>query len=222
MSEEQKKEKQKPVISPKGVAKYAWLNKPDTKFKDAGEYKVTLVMSKEAAEPMMKLLAPLHKKAVAAAKANPKNKNKTLTTWPFYKDVLDDNGDETGEVEFNFKRTASGISKKTQKPWSIVPDLFDAKGRPLPADAKVYGGSIIKVAFTVGAYDKPVGNGISLRLESVQVIKLVEGSGRSATSYGFDDEGDDEDADTDAADGEGTDTDEGAAEDSNGGNADEF
>lgn len=200
---EQKKEKQKPIISPKGVAVYPWLNKPDTKFKAAGEYRLGLRMSAEAAAPMIAVLEPQHKAAVAAAKKNPKNKNKQLVTWPFYKPVLDDNGDETGEVEFNFKRLASGISAKNGEAWAVVPDLFDAKGKPLSKSAKVYGGSIVKVAYTVGSYDKPVGNGISLRLESVQVIKLVEGSGRSASAYGFGDEGDDDDADTAETDGEG-------------------
>jgi len=203
-----KKEQRKKYITPKGIAVYPWLNRPDVKHKPEGQYKVDLRLSEADAAPLIELLTPMHEEAVAAAKANPKNKNKNYPTWPICKPALDEEGNETGDVLFTFKRAASGISKKTQKPWAIKPDLFDAKGNPLPAEAQIWGGSIIKVSFSVNAYDKPVGNGISLALEAVQVLKLVEGSGRSASQYGFDNESDDDDSDTDGTE-EGSDTPEG-------------
>jgi hypothetical protein len=187
-------------ITPKGVAVFPWLDKPDTKYKPEGEYRCKVRFSEEVATPLIEQLQPLHDKAVEAARKNPKRKAmpekkfEALIT-PLYNDVTDEEGNPTGEVEFNFKRLASGVSKKTGKPWAIKPDLFDAKGRKLAADAKVYGGSLVKISFEVVPYDTPKSVGIKLSLAGVQVIKLVEGQGRSAGQYGFGDESEDEDAD---------------------------
>ena len=44
------------IVSPKGTAVYPWLNRPDTKFSDDGEYKVTLKISAEEAQPLIQKL----------------------------------------------------------------------------------------------------------------------------------------------------------------------
>lgn len=199
-----KKEKTKRYVTPKGTAMYPWLNKADTKFKAAGEYRLGLRLSPEAAQPMIDMLQPMWDAAVAAAKKNPKNKGKKYPTFDFYKQALDADGNETGEIEFSFKRMASGISTKTKEPWAIKPDLFDSAGNKLSPEAKVFGGSIVKVSYSVSPYDKPIGNGISLRLEAVKVIKLVEGN-RDQGQYGFGDDSEDEDSDTPSGDGDGGD-----------------
>ena len=190
-----KKKRPEKIITPKGVFVYPWVNKPDTKWKQEGEYRVTLKLEKEAARDLVKKLKPLYEDAIAKAKANPKKKNKKVKVqdapWSM---ETDDDGNETGFVLFKFKRRASGV-KKDGTPWAIKPDLFDAKGNPLPASAQVFGGTIGKVSFTAEAYDTAIGAGISLRLEGAQVIKLVEGQGRNASAYGFGDESDDDDAD---------------------------
>jgi hypothetical protein len=190
LSDEKKKRPPK-IVTPKGMAIYPWLNKPDTKFKPEGEYRLKLRLSEEAAAPLLEKLQPMFDAAVAEAKKNPKNKGKKLKTNDLFNKVLDDDGNETGDIDFNFKRLASGISKKDSKPWSATLDLVDAKGNKLSPEARVFGGSIVKVSFTPNPYDKPIGCGLSLRLEAVQVIKLVEGQ----RDYGFGDESEDDDAD---------------------------
>jgi hypothetical protein len=40
--------------TPKGVAQYPWLSKPDTKFSEEGEYKVNLILPKQEAIPVLK------------------------------------------------------------------------------------------------------------------------------------------------------------------------
>ena len=204
-----KKPKRVRHVTPKGIAIFPWLGKPDTKFKPEGQYKITLRLSEEAAKPLIDKLRPLQDAAIAEAKKNPKNKGKKLTVHDTHKVVLDDNGDPTGEVDFSFKMTASGISKKTNQPWAMKPDLFDAHGQPLGSDVAVWGGSLVKVSFEAVAYDKPIGCGLSLRLNAVQVIKLVSSS-RDAGMHGFGDESDDEDAEVTTA---GDDTTEGGDED---------
>lgn len=202
-----KPKKSPKFTSPKGIAIFPWLNKPDTKFVPEGQYKITLRMSEEAAQPMIDKLQPMFDAVVAKAQKDPKRKGKKIQTHDFYKRVFDDEGNETGEIDFNFKMKASGV-KKDGSPWTMKPDLFDATGAKLDPNVRIFGGSKVRVAYTVGEYDKAIGTGISLRLEGVQVIKLVEGS-RDASSYGFGDESDDEDADSDTdqstedSDGEG-------------------
>ena len=39
------------LVTPKGVAKYPWLTKADTKFNPDGVYKTDLLISSEEAEP---------------------------------------------------------------------------------------------------------------------------------------------------------------------------
>lgn len=196
-----KKPKKVRFTTPKGIAIFPWLNKPDTKFKPEGTYKVTLRLDASAAEQLKEKLQPLFDKAIAAAKSNPKNKGKKVKVNDYFTDVVDDTGDYTGQCDFNFKMTASGVSKKDGRPWSMKPDLFDAKGDPLPADTAVWGGSLIKVGFEATAYDKPIGAGLSLRMNAVQVIKLVSAS-RDASMHGFTDESDDDDADAPSTGGD--------------------
>ena len=35
------------ITTPKGIAQYPWLSKPDTKFSEEGEYKVNVILTKE-------------------------------------------------------------------------------------------------------------------------------------------------------------------------------
>ena len=43
--------------TPKGIAQYPWLSKPDTKFSEEGEYKVNVILGKEEAS----IQAPYYK-----------------------------------------------------------------------------------------------------------------------------------------------------------------
>ena len=204
-------------ISPKGVAIFPWLDKADTKWKSEGEYRCKLQVSADEGEKLVAKLQPLFDAAIEKAKKNPARKGKKIVEQEFFTMAVDEDGNETGDYLFNFKRTASGVSKKTGKAWAIKPDLFDAKGKKLPADVKIYGGSIVKVSFEVIPYDTPKATGIKLSLAGVQVLKLVEGNGRSAAQYGFEDESDDEDAEPISSDNDTTSSDD--TEDADSGDA---
>jgi hypothetical protein len=96
---------------------------------------------------------------------------------------VDSEGNETGMVEFRFKTNAqANINGEVRK--FVVP-LFDSVGNPVKCSP--WGGSQIRVNFSPIPFYNAVGNGlagVSLRLNAVQVIKLVSGSG-DAKSYGF-------------------------------------
>lgn len=188
----EKKQQRKRYVTPTGTAVFPYLTKPDTKFKEEGEYRVKLRMSAADAAPIIELvdaeMAVIRKdeKLIAAQKKQPKGKG--IPENSPYKNVVDDNGDETGEVEFNFAAAASGVSKKDGKPWTRKIDVFDAKKNKIKGE--VWGGSQIKVAYTIGSYfiNAKVGYGVKLYLEAAQVIELVQGGQRNADAYGFGEE----------------------------------
>lgn len=190
-----KKQKKVTFNTPKGTFKFPRLGEPDTKFKDAGEFSVKLVLAEADAASIIARHEDAYNQAIKDGKAKyaelpvATRKKKEFAPNDFGTPVYDDNEQETGETEFNFKMTASGVSKKTGKPWSRKPDVFDATGKKMDG-AKVWGGSIGKVNYEVVPYWNPAQcqAGISLRLNAVQIIDLKSGQGRNASAYGFETE----------------------------------
>jgi hypothetical protein len=205
--------KSKPrYISCEGVAVYPWLNKPDTKFVPAGMtaeewggvFKTGLrVPSAEFAGSAYRdgltfkaFLDQLVDQSFEEARTeHPKDKKLIKRTFP-YKDETDDEGEDTGNVLINFKQNAR-IKRRDGQVIEVKIPLFNARGEAI-TDA-IYGGSIIKVAFTVRntwmAKDKEAG--IRLDIAAVQILKLVKTS-RSASDFGFGNEAGYEDEDDDA------------------------
>jgi hypothetical protein len=193
---DQKKQQNPKFTTPAGAFQFPKLFEPDTKYKDAGEYSVKLRLSEEAAAPLIAKLQPLFDAAVKAGEEEYKKlpvktrKSTAFKETPFYSPVYDEESEEeTGEVEFNFKMTASGVSKKTNKPWTRKPAVFDAKGKPILKDPEMWSGTVGKVNFEVLPYYTTIaGAGISLRLNAVQVIELRTGGAQNASAYGFEEE----------------------------------
>lgn len=168
--------------TPKGVAKYPWLNKPDTKFNPDGDFKITLVIPVDQADTIMQFLdEQMAASEATAKKANPGKKIKVADA-PYKVD------EDNGNVEINFKLKAK-VNMQNGESFDQKPALFDAKGKPLN-DVNVGGGSKVKVSYEcVPFFTALIGAGISLRLRAVQVIDLVEFSGGAAAgAYGFEEE----------------------------------
>lgn len=158
-----------------GKAIYPHLNKPDTRFQKEGVYKVTLELSPVNAKNLLKHIDDGIKLATKDSKSN-------KTAQLPYKT------DENGNMQFNFKCKASGVSKTGQN-WEQKPKVFDSKGTPISKDILVWGGTTMKVAYEIIPYsNNMLGSGVSLRLKAVQVHELVSGGGASADSYGFKEE----------------------------------
>ena len=155
-------------VSVAGEAIYPHLMKPDVRFNEHGEFKVTLKIAKQDASQMVKETDQAIEDSLA--KAQKDNKGKTVKSAPKpYKE-------ESGNVFFKFKMKASGVNKKTQEKFTQRPQLLDSKKNPIAPNTSIWGGSIMKIAYEPFAYYTPMlGAGISLRLKAVQVIKLVEG-----------------------------------------------
>jgi hypothetical protein len=188
---------QRPTLnSPKGAFKFPKLTTPDTKFKAEGEYSVKLIVASDA-PGVADLISKCDKEAADSlkeAKANAKNAaeaKKWETKYLPYAHVEDEeSGEPTGEVEFKFTMKASGVSKKTGKPWTRKPALFDAKGNPIKGEVEIGGGTIGKISFQIIPYapTTTVGASCKLALEAVQIIELRQFGDKSASAYGFGEE----------------------------------
>ena len=190
MAEKKKAER---FVSPKGLASYPYLTKPDTKFNPDGEYKVSLIVAGDDASKAIAFLTEKHNASVAQAKKENAGKRVKEGELPFIEN-------DDGTVTFKFKMKAK-VTPKKGDPFEQKPALFDAKGKPLTGEPKIGGGSTIKVSYEVVPYYTAIaGAGVSLRLKAVQIIELKEYSGGgNAESYGFGEEegfeADDEDND---------------------------
>lgn len=178
--------------SPVGVAVFPKLNTPDTKFKPEGEYSVKLKLD-ESANGVTALIARIDALAVKAKaeaqeklSADPKKYGKNAKASDTgslpYKKVLDDTGEETGEIEVKFAAKASGTNAKGEK-WERKLALFDRFGKP--TSEVVRGGASILVNYSPDGWVNPKNEwGVKLYLEAVQV-KAASSGGRSAADYGF-------------------------------------
>lgn len=166
--------------TPAGIAQYPYLSKPDTKFNPDGEYKISLEIPADEAQAITAFLD--EQLAVSIATAKKENAGKKIKEGDAPYSV----NDETGAVSVRFKLKAK-VTPKNGDAFEQKPAIFDAKGKPIMGDAKVGGGSKVKVAYELVPYYTAIaGAGISLRLKAVQVIDLKEFSGgASADAFGF-------------------------------------
>lgn len=145
--------------TPKAVAGYAHVNRP-SKFK---KFELTFRFKDESE---VKEIVEAVKELVMDT-FGPKKASKAKL--PFGKD--DESGDFTIKATSNFK-----------------PRVYNAKGALIDEERvpAVYGGSVVKGGIKFETYDRDGKYGVTARLKSVQVIKLVSDTG------GFDDESEDD------------------------------
>ncbi len=155
-------------ISELGEALYPHLNKPDVKFNENGEYKVSLKIPEAKAKGMIALYEKALQSSISEAEEKLGGKKVKLAPKPY--------SVEDGFAVFKYKMKATGVNRKTKEPFSQRPQLFDAKKNPLnPTSCNIWGGSKMKIAYTLRSYYSPaIGAGITSQLKAVQVIELVE------------------------------------------------
>lgn len=184
----------------KGRAIFPRLSgEPDTKFNKLGVWSVKLAQSGAEGAQLIADIEAARKEALAEAEVQYQEKTKEykaltpkqragkkppekpkMADAPYFVD------EESGDVTFTFKLTASGETKD-KKPFTQKPALFDASGKPIKGDIKIGGGSVIRVSYELNTFVAPIGAGASLRLKGVQIIELIEFGG-DATYYGFEPE----------------------------------
>jgi len=165
----------KTFTTPKGVAYFPYISQPDTKFDEAGVYKVNLCIPKAEAEPVIKLINAEILSGIKGVIEKSKKEVKQAPV-PYHDEVDDTTGEPTGNVIIKFKSKAA-----------YKPAVFDSKGNMMTSH-NIYGGSAIKVNGSIAFYSSPsIGAGVTLRLRAVQIIEYVEGAD-GATKFGFDSE----------------------------------
>lgn len=166
----------KQFTSPKGHASWPKLTKPDYEHDPKGIYKTGLVVKAEDAEELKEMLKEVFVEEFGA--------KKLATAKMPYKE-LDD-----GTVAFSFKMYAERVDKKTNEVVKQSPKLFDSKGNPIkdPKELRIGGGTYMRVAGAAKAYSKGGNTGVTMYLNSAQILKLVEYGG--ASPFSADDEGD--------------------------------
>lgn len=173
------KQKYVRVTTPTGTARYPWLNKPDTKWKEEGEYKVDLVLSKKDAKALADRITSVRDEFYKSEGKAAKKK----ASLPFA-DEKDDNDKPTGNVVFKFR-----VKAKTGD-WDRKPKLFDAKGHIIKNAPSIGGGTSMKVSFDIYPWNvASLGVGVTLQPVAAQIIDLVEyDGGGDASDYGFGEE----------------------------------
>jgi len=173
--------------TPKGSALWAKLFRPDTKFDADGVYSIKLRLPKDQADATTDYINQVMSESLdMAKKENPTKKGSIKSGNPPYTDVYDEQGNETGEVEFNFKQKA--VIKTRRGTMEKKPAVFDAKGKPIVEEVDVGNGSTVKVAYeAIPYYTAIAGAGVSLRLTAVQLVSLVQGAG-GLGSFKFEEE----------------------------------
>lgn len=138
-------------VTPKGSAVWPWLSNPDTRYNAEGVYKTDLMVPKDQAQAIMAKAKEIFVEEYGD-KALPKAK------WPFEID------EESGGVRIRAKS-----AKK--------PVLYDAAGSVIKEDLNVGNGSGIKVSGVMSTYNAGGNTGVTMYLNAVQIIDLVEFGG---------------------------------------------
>jgi len=174
------------IASPKGSAMWCKIDKPNRKFNQKGMFSVDLVCDPED-EKVKAYIEKLEElRDTALEQANRKVKGKRYSPREVYKEEYDQDGEPTGNIVFRFK--LNNVDDRKAPYNKIILVGPKASAGPIPMVDIGNGSTIRCVAFAnpyAMASDKTVG--VSLILEKVQLIELVE--------YGGDDGLEDEDSD---------------------------
>ena len=161
--------KLKNFVTPAGTLSWPWIAKPDTRYNAEGVFKTSMVLSEDAAKPLMAMCEEVYVAEYGAAKLKKAN-----MPWD---EEADANGNPTGNIVFKFK------SKRQ-------PKLYDSKGKVIAKVLKVASGTTAKIATALNPYSTGINTGVSLYLNDIQILELVEFGGGAGGMFkaeeGFD------------------------------------
>ena len=173
-------------VTPVGEFRYSWLVEPDTKF-DKCDYKVEVLIPAEKGSKIVDdLEAYLTEWKQACMKARPSKTDwKTVESLPW---GTDEDSEGKACVKLKCKRKAKGIRKGSHPPeaWEFKVPIFDAKGCPVSDRSQVQKlgpGSTGRVSLQARPYDAPLGVGLTLSIQSVQITKVVEYTGQPSEKF---------------------------------------
>lgn len=186
--------KKKIYTSPIGIAcPFPYIDKADDKYDDRGKYKVDLILpNDERTQKMIDVIVAEYERDYAARleahKENPpKVQPGKKPLKPYQGDLpFFDNGD--GTTTFKFNSYGSYKDKKTGEIKQLTLPVVDSQGKRYPSAPKVFGGSELKIKFSLVPYGWTAATGASvkLQLEGVMVVKLATFGGNDADEWADD------------------------------------
>lgn len=175
--------KKKTFVTPVTECRYPFLDKPDTRFDKDGVYRIQLVFEKD--DDFIEKVKKASLREFEKAKESMKPKDAaTLKYHCPAKPIINDDGDDTGQVELSFKSKASFTDHKTGERRAIKVPVFDAKGKPLKVIPRIGNGSKVSIAFNVAPHVVTGTFYYTTYLNAVQIVELLEFN-PDGTSYGF-------------------------------------
>lgn len=184
----EKKFKYSRLVSPKGMFKYAWINKPDAGFDGkAPAYKTRFLMEdNEESRAFVEKVMDLAKKE--AKEAGVKLKKKMHSPFNLPEDADEDDfvpeeGKDKPKLDEDYKDAIWFACKSNYKPSAI-----DSARESLPENVFIMSGDTGKVKVELFAYEG-LGSGVTLRLVTAQLLeKNTTFSGGKGDTEGFGDE----------------------------------
>lgn len=178
-----KKFKYVPFVTEVMTARYPKLSEPDTKGEYAdGKYKTEATADEDYTECFQEAIQ-------AVADTYFAGKKNVHLPWKETKE---------GTIAFSFK------SPKKK------PQLTDSKGKALKQGTSIRGGSSIRIAGVIAAWEKGAKRGVSLWPDAVRVIKLSEGFDANAAFGAAEDGFDADEYEPNTSFGDGEDSDNSA------------
>ena len=144
------------VVSPRGKVTWVYVDRPNTRFSDEGEYQVAFTIPRKDAKKFMAQIdewMELSKKESGAKK---------LADPPYKEDGKD--------VLFKFKQKPFFKGKNGEKR-KVTIRLIDSKLNP--CNVSIGRGSEVKVSFRPVAWTVQGGAGITMYMDAVQIINLI-------------------------------------------------
>lgn len=165
------------LVTPKGEARYAYLTKEEEYEGKKLGYSIQVKFSPEDTEH---LIAAIDNELAIAKETMELRPGSKWSEDPF----LGYKQDKNGDIIFKFKAKSTVKTRAGEELPRTIP-VFDAQQNAMSGD-RLGNGSTVRVAFTMIPFwvSKAV-NGISLRLNAVQVIDFVEYGQKSANGFGF-------------------------------------
>lgn len=193
-------DKKKPLnlMSPKGKLKWPKIKEPDygtDQYPDPdGSFKTKILFDRKdpTVQPFLDKIDAALEEAREMAEEAVANMTKQaqvklekkggITADDPYGEEYDKDGEPTGMIEMAVKRKASGISKRTGKPWKARLSVFDAKGKKMTHVPDVWSGSVARVGIELRPYfvEGTGRYGVQRSLDVVKLIQLVSGGDGSS------------------------------------------
>lgn len=171
------------LVTPIGNVVYAWIKNEEIIHKDGkdiptGKYSITVSFSEEETQ---KLNEVINKTWADFLEKNKQDKEFNLTKFVVPTRTLNE------KVCFVFRKNVSIISKETNQPVKLFVPIFDSGNKNCTKSVAGIGReSQVRISYTLVPFYMNANNyGVSLRLQAIQLVKLVPITS-NGSRYGFD------------------------------------